>query len=154
MSSFDGISGISTASSTEATAAAAKVSAKTTAMSKDDFLKMLIAQLKNQDPTSPQEGTAFATQMAQFASVEQLTNVNTALQTQNQNNLNLMNAQTISLIGREVTAQMAAAKDGTPGAVITGQVTAVNFKNQAASLTVNGQEIPFSALQSVQKAGA
>ena len=146
MSAIDSITGSNVATTTSA-------ATKTTAMSKDDFLKMLIAQLKNQDPTNPQQGTEFATQMAQFASVEQLTNVNTALQTQNQNNLNLMNAQTISLIGKEVTAQTAAGKDGTPGAVVTGQVTAVNFKNQTATLTVNGQDIPFADLLSVQGQG-
>jgi flagellar basal-body rod modification protein FlgD len=127
--------------------------AMTKALGKDDFLKMLIAQLKNQDPTNPQQGTEFATQMAQFASVEQLTNINTALQSQNQNNLNVMNAQAINLIGKEITAQTAAGTDGTPGTVITGQVTAVNFKNQTASLTVNGQDIPFTALLSVQGQG-
>ena len=130
---------------------AAKNSGTTTAMSKDDFLKMLIAQLKNQDPTNPQQGTEFATQMAQFASVEQLTNINTALQSQNQNNLNVMNAQAINLIGKEITAQTAANADGTPGAVVSGQVTAVSFKNQTASLTVNGQDIPFTDLLSVKQ---
>ncbi|MFZ3114933.1 MAG: flagellar hook capping FlgD N-terminal domain-containing protein [Syntrophales bacterium] len=146
MSAIDGITGSDATTTTSATP-------KTTAMSKDDFLKMLIAQLKNQDPTSPQQGTEFAAQMAQFASVEQLTNVNMALQSQNQNSLNLISAQAINLIGKEITAQAAADKDGTPGAVITGQVTAVNFKNQAASFTVNGQDIPFTALLSVRGAG-
>ena len=143
MSVIDSISGSNATTATT----------KTIAMSKDDFLKMLIAQLKNQDPTSPQQGTEFATQMAQFASVEQLTNVNMALQSQNQNSLNLISAQAINLIGKEITAQTAADKDGTPGTVITGQVTAVNFKNRAASFTVNGQDIPFTALLSVRGAG-
>lgn len=146
MSAIDSITG---SNATSAKSAATK----TTAMSKDDFLKMLIAQLKNQDPTSPQQGTEFATQMAQFASVEQLTNVNAALQSQNQNSLNLISAQAINLIGKEITAQTAAGTDGTPGTVITGQVTAVNFKNQTASLTVNGQDIPFTALLSVRGPG-
>lgn len=42
---------------------------------KDLFMKLLVAQLKNQDPLSPQDGTAFVAQLAQFNSLEQLTNI-------------------------------------------------------------------------------
>jgi len=126
----------------------------TKALGKDDFLKMLIAQLKNQDPTNPQQGSEFAAQMAQFSSVEQLTNLNTTLESQSQNSLNLLNAQAINLVGKEITAQTAAATDATPATTITGTVTAVNFKDQKVSLTVNGQEIPFTDLLSVRTPGA
>jgi flagellar basal-body rod modification protein FlgD len=122
-------------------------------LGKDDFLKMLIAQLKNQDPLNPQEGSEFAAQMAQFSSLEQLTNLNTTLEAQSQNSLNLFNAQAINLVGKEITAQTAAATDGTAATTITGTVTAVNFKDQKASLTVNGQEIPFTDLLSVKGQG-
>jgi flagellar basal-body rod modification protein FlgD len=35
------------------------------------FLKLLVAQMQNQDPTQPQDGTQFVTQLAQFSSLEQ-----------------------------------------------------------------------------------
>ena len=48
-------------------------------LGKDDFLKLLVAQLKNQDPLAPQDGAQFATQLAQFNSLDQLVSINTRL---------------------------------------------------------------------------
>ena len=45
-------------------------------MDKDAFLELMIAQLQNQDPLDPMDGTEYAAQLAQFTSLEQLTNLN------------------------------------------------------------------------------
>jgi flagellar basal-body rod modification protein FlgD len=48
-------------------------------MGSDAFLKLLVVQLQNQDPTSPQSNTEFIAQLATFSSLEQLTSINKAV---------------------------------------------------------------------------
>ena len=77
----------------------------TSATGKDDFLKMMIAQLQNQDPLNPLDGTDFTAQLAQFSSLEQLSNMNTQLETLGLYQSSLNNSQSVSFIGREITAR-------------------------------------------------
>ncbi|MFA6412164.1 MAG: flagellar hook capping FlgD N-terminal domain-containing protein [Syntrophales bacterium] len=77
---------------------------KTQSMGKEDFLKMLVAQLKNQDPLNPMSGTDFATQLAQFSSLEQLTNLNNGITNLGLYQSSQANLQAVNLIGKEVTA--------------------------------------------------
>lgn len=78
------------------------------ALDKDAFLKLLVAQLQHQDPTSPMDGKDLAAQLAQFTSVEQLTQLNTAMATQTQASqmatLVGQSSLSASLIGRQVEA--------------------------------------------------
>lgn len=99
---MDGISG---------TGAAAPSSVFTPAggaMGKDEFLQLLVAQLKNQDPMNPMEGQEFAAQLAQFSTVEQLVNVNEQLTGQAEYTAALAGAMNssaaVGVLGRSVVA--------------------------------------------------
>lgn len=78
------------------------------AMGKDEFLQMLVAQLRNQDPLNPIEGQEFAAQLAQFTSVEQLMQINEAVGSQGGSQQAVLGAlntnAALSTIGRVVTA--------------------------------------------------
>ena len=76
---------------------------------KDQFLQMLVAQLKNQDPMSPMQSNEFAAQLAQFTSVEQLIQLNGSVNSQSEAvqiaTLAGQAALGASLIGRQVVAE-------------------------------------------------
>ena len=77
---------------------------KTQVASQDDFLKLLIAQLQNQDPLEPMDNQEFAAQLATFNSLGQLIEINDKLGAMNtgQGSMNQYNAA--SLIGKRITA--------------------------------------------------
>ena len=73
----------STAGSAANSASSAITNAAGGAMGKDEFVKLLVTQMKNQDPMNPLDGKDLAAQLAQFSSVEQLMNINTKLDSLN-----------------------------------------------------------------------
>lgn len=77
---------------------------KDSALGKDDFLNLLVAQLQNQDPLSPLDSTAFTSQLAQFSSLEQLSNVNENLEYLQMYQASINNAQAVSFIGKNIDA--------------------------------------------------
>jgi flagellar basal-body rod modification protein FlgD len=73
------------------------------AMGKDQFLKLLLAQLGNQDPTQPTDNTQFIAQLAQFSSLEQAQATNTRLDSLLLATSSTNQTSTAAFIGRDVT---------------------------------------------------
>jgi flagellar basal-body rod modification protein FlgD len=77
-------------------------------LGKNEFLKLLVTQLRYQDPMNPLQGEQMAAQLAQFSSLEQLVNIGDALKTQQGSNDALVaavtNSTAMNTIGKEVTA--------------------------------------------------
>ena len=71
-------------------------------LGKDDFLRILLAQLQNQDPISPIEDREFIAQMAQFSSLEQMTNLSREFSSLSQS---INGAQLYQLLGKNVELQ-------------------------------------------------
>jgi flagellar basal-body rod modification protein FlgD len=69
------------------------------------FLKLLVEQLKHQDPLKPQDDSAFVAQLAQFSQLEQSMGINTRLDTLAAQNAGLANAQAVSLVGSTATVR-------------------------------------------------
>ena len=86
------------------------------------FLQLMLTQLENQDPTQPMDNTEWLAQLAQYSSLEQMTAMNSNMETiaNNLNGLsstmgtNAVISQTLSLVGKEVTVKTDAGNiDGT-----------------------------------------
>ncbi|NQZ02697.1 MAG: flagellar biosynthesis protein FlgD [Bdellovibrionales bacterium] len=71
-------------------------------MDKDAFLKLLLTQLKNQDPTSPMESHEMAAQLAQFTSLEKLTNIDSGIKSLTQAQKPEANFDALNLIGKAI----------------------------------------------------
>lgn len=74
------------------------------ALGKEDFMKLLMTQLQNQDPLKPMEHQEFAAQLAQFGSLEQLTNIQKGIEGLHSGMGEGSKMSALSMIGKKVTA--------------------------------------------------
>jgi flagellar basal-body rod modification protein FlgD len=110
-------------STTQVTPTPTQLSRNTSgSLGKDDFLKLLVAQLQHQDPMNPMQDSEFMGQMASFSTLEQVTNMVADNET----------TGAIGLIGRTVTYQ------GTDRVPHTGVVEKVTTAGGKPLLTVDG----------------
>jgi len=137
--------GLSPQIATTATASTSSTSPQD-ATGTDTFLKLLVAQLQNQDPTSPMDDQSFVTELAQFNTVEQMLGLKQAVTAQ-------VNTQTtveaVGMLGRTVTY----ASPGLGGGPVTtnqGVVSGVNLVQGQAQLQIGTQQVPLSEVTAVQ----
>ncbi|TVQ26671.1 MAG: flagellar hook assembly protein FlgD [Spirochaetaceae bacterium] len=104
-----------------------------TELGRDDFLRILITQLQNQDPTEPMDDREFIAQMAQFSSLEQITNMSEEFR--RLSGL-LSGSQAVGLIGRTVEVSAG-------DRVLEGRVTEVTRGNDPQVL-VDGQYFDYN----------
>lgn len=133
------LNAVASPSSTPAAAARASGSLGST-LGYNDFLKLLLAQMKSQDPTSPTDSTQWVSQLATFSSVEQAVQANAKLDQILQNST-LADAE--ALLGRTV-----ASLDGS----VSGVVVAVTISNGALVATLdNGAMLPITSDVTISK---
>ena len=107
-------------------------------LGKDDFLKLLITQLTNQDPTQPMEDTQFISQMAQFSSLEQMTNMNESF---NKMAGMITSSQATSTLGKTVDIDLG-------DTTAQGVVEATSF-GENPQVMVNGMYYDMSKIRAV-----
>ena len=110
-------------------------------MGKDHFLKLLVTELRHQDPTQPMADKEFIAQMAQFSSLEQMNNMAGDMKSLNNK---ARNTEAYDLIGKQVQAF-----DPISGRAIEGIVTHVIRKADDVSLVVNNTEIKVDDVHAV-----
>jgi flagellar basal-body rod modification protein FlgD len=114
----------------------------TNSLGKDDFLKILMTQLQNQDPLNPMQDTEFISQMANFSSLEQMTNLNSSIGTfikQSQQNQFM---QAALMIGKTVTYSDESGNENTAvvkSVSLKDGVTNFQLDNDAKSSIISSQ---------------
>ncbi|MBF0492077.1 MAG: flagellar hook assembly protein FlgD [Deltaproteobacteria bacterium] len=100
------ISSILGSTSGAASTAVAAAATDRTSLNKNQFLNLLLAQLKNQDPLNPSaDPNQFTQQMTQFGQLEQLFNVNDTLKTMGTNQSNIASSDAVNMIGKRIEAK-------------------------------------------------
>lgn len=130
-----------TAAGTTSTAAATSAAA-TNALGQQDFLTLMLAQLKNQDPLQPMENGEFLAQLAQFSTVSGIEKVNDTLGSLGEGIRDFRISTAANLLGHEVLVPgniARAGKDGTINGV-------VDLPKDASSLTISYSDANTGAL--------
>jgi flagellar hook assembly protein FlgD len=113
---------------------------RTQVMDGEMFLKLLVTQLTNQDPSSPMDTNAMISQTTQLAMMEQLTVLSdTGTEAFA---LNMRQAAT-ALIGQSASYQDA------DGKTVTGVVTKVSFDGVVPQVTIDGKDVPLDSVDTV-----
>lgn len=124
------------------------------------FLKLMLKQMEQQDPTEPTDNSQWLAQMAQYSSLEAMNNLNAAFSEVSDKISALSDSvisgnvisQTLSLVGKEVTVSIPTSDN--EGNIyytdVTGNVDEVSFENGDGVVKVNGQNYSLSSIKSIR----
>lgn len=111
---------------------------------KDGFLKILVAELQNQDPMNSQDDTQYIAQMAQFSSLEQMQNLNDSLQNLS---TNIKFQEGSTMIGKSATIDIG------DGQYATGLVTGVKITDGSIKIVSGGSEYDIDDVTGLDAGG-
>lgn len=112
------VDSISNGNSATTTASLSQAFGTNKSLDRDAFLKLLVAQLKNQDPLKPQDNSAFVAELAQFSNLEQTMGINDRLDLLAVQNTGLQNTEIVGLVGKQATVR---------GSMVTSDGTGVGI---------------------------
>jgi flagellar basal-body rod modification protein FlgD len=128
-----------------ANAAASNPRNPSAVLGKDAFFKLLVAQLKYQDPSNPASGTEFLAQTAQFTMVEKLTDMADSQQ-------KLLSGQLMlgasNLVGKTISYV------DTDGREVSGLVSSAKFTGSTPVLKVGNTDVPLSSVKEVRSSSS
>ena len=128
MATVNGITPTTSAATTTTT------TKSTSNLGKDEFLKLLITQMRYQDPMNPMEDKEFISQMAQFSSLEQMQNLNASMAT----------TQAAAMIGKTISW------DDEKGDLQTGKVSSVKVVNGEPKVMVGDIAVELTKILSIK----
>ena len=122
------------------------------------FLTLMLQQLQNQDPTQPTDNTEWLSQLAQYSSLEQMTNMNSGLKDcmeyisaiYGDMTANSEITQTLSMIGKDVTLKIPDEKDPTKFETVTGKVSEASFEDGNGKIKVGDKYYSISNIISIR----
>ena len=126
---------------TSTSTASAVTTATNNELGKDAFLKLLIAELSNQDPTNPVEDREFISQMATFSTLEEMQNMNSTLTTMADAN----KFSAVSYIGKAV------AFTNDEGKQVPALVNAIWFENGKTILDTSEGDVPLEKVKGISE---
>ena len=126
-----------TAVNSTAPATTSNKKASSNTLGKNEFFKILAAQLQNQDPTSPASNTEFIAQLAQFSSLEQLQTIASSI-----SSMSVM--QSAGLIGKTAVVE-------SDGISVTGKVESILIQDSVPFAVINGNYIPVSSITQISQ---
>lgn len=134
---------------------------RTTGMTNDSnmFLNLMLQQLKSQDPTEPTDNTEWLSQLAQYSSLEQMTQMNTGLENcakyisalYSDMAYNSEITQTLSMIGKDVTLQIPDENDSSKTTEVSGTVTEASFKDGTGKIKIDGKYYSIAYVTSIRE---